>query len=293
MRPDRRIDALVVLGCAALVACQSRRPIQPARAAHYTIGAPWSSAGYWFYPREQLSYEATGLAIVDAPSDPRGRRTADGERYEPQIAAGAHQTLQLPVVLRVRNLQNGREMLLRIDDRGPALPGRVLSVTPRAAELLGMIPGRATPVRLIEEQAPSRYLLGRVEGSPAADVVAAPVGQVEEQSLMPGAPPSATSRSTSPPSDRPEPDASALPDEAVTVAAPEAWSLWIDAGQFSAPGYARRLALQLDGSVRQSGRGRSSVFSVRIGPFDQVGDADAALDRARSAGVTGARIIVE
>jgi rare lipoprotein A len=221
--------------------------------------------------------------------------TADGERYDPARPAASHQTLQLPVILRVRNLENGREITLRVNDRGPASPGRLLSVTPRAAQLLGMVPGHATRVRLEEDEPLSRELLRHVDDAPAPDAIAAPVAAVQEQSLMPGGDERAplspgASRSTPAPASQ---HADPLPHETVTMEPIEPGQLWIDAGHFNQPGYARRLAAELSGMVRQEGHGRSSVFLVRVGPFDLPAEADTALDQARSAGVTGARIIVE
>ena len=70
-------------------------------------------------------------------------------------------------------------------------------------------------------------------------------------------------------------------------------ALWIDGGQFGQRGYADQIAMELGGSVRSEGQGRQVVYIVREGPFQRTSDADAALDQARHAGVTGARIIVE
>ena len=285
--------ALVALCLASVTACERRPQRQPAvERPHYTLGTPWQSGGYWFYPAEALAYHAKGLAIVDAPRGGARTHTADGETYDPARLAGAHQTLQLPIILRVRNLENGLELVLRVNDRGPASAGRLLSVTPRAARLLGMIPGQATRVQIEEDQWLSQALWKQVDDAPAPDIVAAPLDTVQERSLMPGG--RGGVQPVEPPvqeqtaSDAPEPASTA-----VKAGPPDPGLLWVDAGQFSQPRYARRLAAILAGSVHQDGRGRSASFNVRVGPFDRTAEADAALDRARSAGVTGARIIVE
>ncbi len=290
---------ILVLGCLETSGCGRRQPPPEQRTEpRYTLGAPWQSDGYWFYPAEQLAYQAAGLAVVDAPEPGTTRRTADGETYDPERLAASHQTLQLPVVLRVRNLENGREILLRVNDRGPASPGRLLSVTPHAARLLGMVPGRATRVRLEEDQRLSQDLLDQVVDAPKPDVIAAPVGVVQEQSLMNRSQAeiadSRLSLMTIPAQQHPLPQGfPTRPVEAVTMEPVEPGQLWIDAGHFMQPIYARRLAAELAGTVRQEGHGRSAVFLVRVGPFNLPAEADAALDHARAAGVTGARIIVE
>jgi rare lipoprotein A len=285
---------LILLICGSTGACERHRytasnQIRP----HYTLGPPWQSDGYWFYPIEESSYDATGLAVIDVRRTQAWPVTADGEPYDPAVPAAAHQTLQLPVVLHVRNLENGLEIVLRVNDRGPASLGRLLSLTPRAAQLLRMVPGQSTRVHVVEDERLSRLLLLQLDGAPVPDVVAAPVAAVQEQSLMPGGNSGGTARDILPPQEHVGSDPSKQLGEAITMGAADPGRLWIDAGHFNQPGYARHLAALLAGAVRQEGRGRSSSFSVRVGPFDLTADADAALDRARSAGVTGARIIVE
>jgi rare lipoprotein A len=285
----------IMLGCGLLSACERREAPQSSLAhARYTLGAPWVSNGCWFYPAENFAYAATGLAIVDAPRRRATRVTADGEDYDPALATAAHQTLQLPAVLHVRNLENGREVLLRVNDRGPPSPGRLLSVSPRAAQLLGMVPGRPTRVRVVEDELLSRDLLRRVQGAPPPEIAAAPVGAVQEQSLMPAGGGTRTTGTALPSAGDSSPAMSTgVLSDLVTMGPADPGQLWIDAGDFSQPVYARRLAARLAGTVRRNGRSGSAVFGVRVGPFSHVDQADAALDRARSAGVTGARIIVE
>ena len=79
------------------------------------------------------------------PRSGRGRSTANGEIYDPDRLVGAHRTLQLPAIVTVRNLQNGRELRLRVNDRGPAAPGRILGLSPRAAAVAGYPAWRSGP----------------------------------------------------------------------------------------------------------------------------------------------------
>ena len=273
----------MLCSCAALAGCgRQDRAASDAAGARYTVGPAWQGDGAWFYPREAASYDTTGLAVVDRST---AHITADGERYDPARATGASQTLQLPVIVRVENLHNGRAIALRLNDRGPASPGRLLSVTPKAARRLGMIAGQATQVRVTELPGPSQALLAGLPGAPKPDVLAAPRVAVEEQDLMGHNTPTASA---------PEPEPATAPERLVIPdAPPHPGLLWIDAGQFSTPSVARTLAARIGGEARRLGPGRAVVFDVRAGPFDAVAAADAALDRARSAGVVGARIIVE
>ena len=288
------MSAIIILLIGSLLGCSRHRvssseDLQP----RYTVGMPWQSRGYWFYPTEQFSYEATGLAVVDAQEQSSGRQTADGERYDPRLATGAHQTLQLPTILRVRNLENGRELRLRVNDRGPASPGRLLSVTPEAARLLGLLPDQATPVRVIEDEDLTQALLEHVAGAPLPQGTAAPVGALQEQSLMPPEARYSPHESNSSTPNPPRRTGSILFGETVSPNALSPGQLWIDAGEFSTSRYARTVAASVGGVVQQQGYGRSVIFKVRLGPFDTVSQADAALDRALSGRVTGARIIIE
>ena len=73
-----------------------------------------------------------------------GRQTASGETYDMNALTGAHPDLPFGTLLRVENLDNGRSTTIRINDRGPFVKGRILDVSRRAAEDLGMIgPGTA------------------------------------------------------------------------------------------------------------------------------------------------------
>ncbi len=77
-----------------------------------------------------------------------GRSTANGERFNKNAMTAAHRTLPFNACLRVRNLENGREVKLRVNDRGPYSGHRILDVSEGAARKLGMIERGVTRVRL-------------------------------------------------------------------------------------------------------------------------------------------------
>jgi peptidoglycan lytic transglycosylase len=68
-----------------------------------------------------------------------GRRTSSGEPYDMYAMTGAHRTLPLPSYVRVRNLQNGRSVVVRVNDRGPFLQNRLIDLSYTAAARLGML----------------------------------------------------------------------------------------------------------------------------------------------------------
>jgi len=76
-----------------------------------------------------------------------GRRTASGEAYNMYAMTAAHKTLPIPSYARVRNPANGKEVIVRVNDRGPFSPGRVIDLSYTAALKLGVL-GGVTPVEV-------------------------------------------------------------------------------------------------------------------------------------------------
>jgi len=105
--------------------------------ATYIIGAPYKIAGRWYTPREDLSYSRVGEASWYGPGF-HGRRTASGERYNQYAMTAAHPTLPMPTIVRVTNVENGRSVVVRINDRGPFKDGRIIDLSKAAAEKLQM-----------------------------------------------------------------------------------------------------------------------------------------------------------
>lgn len=102
----------------------------------YKVGNPYQIQGTWYYPKEDYEYKETGIASWYG-SDFHGKATANGEVYDMNDLTAAHRTLPLPSVVRVTNLDNGRSMTLRVNDRGPFARGRIIDISRRGAQLLG------------------------------------------------------------------------------------------------------------------------------------------------------------
>ena len=77
-----------------------------------------------------------------------GRRTASGETYDMYQLTAAHPTLPLGTRVLVTNLKNGRAVEVRINDRGPHVPGRIIDLSFAAAQQLGVASGGTIPVRI-------------------------------------------------------------------------------------------------------------------------------------------------
>lgn len=104
----------------------------------YKIGKPYRVAGLWYYPRVDYAYHEKGLASWYGPNF-HGRPTANGEIFDMHKVSAAHKTLPLPSVVRVTNLENGRTLDVRVNDRGPFIRGRIIDLSRKAADLLGFL----------------------------------------------------------------------------------------------------------------------------------------------------------
>ena len=79
-------------------------------------------------------------------------KTANGEQFNPNELTAAHRTLPFGTRLRVTNVATGQSVTVRVNDRGPFIPGRVVDVSHSAAEVLGMIDRGITKVKLEVEK---------------------------------------------------------------------------------------------------------------------------------------------
>ena len=89
---------------------------------------------------QALSYKERGIASWYDESSFLGLKrgnTSLGEKVQAWHISAAHKTLPIPCVVKVTNLKNGKSLKMRVNDRGPFIPGRIIDVTPRAAGKLG------------------------------------------------------------------------------------------------------------------------------------------------------------
>lgn len=129
----------------------------PASKGNYKIGKPYRVGAVSYYPQESFHLVETGIASWYGPNF-HGKRTANGEIFDKNELTAAHRTLQMPSFVRVTNLENGRSVVVRINDRGPFLHGRVIDVSRRAAELLGFIGKGTARVRVEVLEKESRQI---------------------------------------------------------------------------------------------------------------------------------------
>lgn len=285
-----------------LAACTPPPPAQKPQ-PRYTVGQPYEMGGVWSYPREDFALRETGLATI-LPDRRVGRVTTNGEIYDPGLLTAAHRTLQLPAILLVTNLENGLSLRVRVNDRGPSQAGRVVGLSRRAAELLGVSAG-GTQVAIAVDSDLSRALTAGLPQpeAPRIAIETAPREVVQAESLAPPPGTQAAAQVRQGRSPTPvaavavEASAQAVPDrlpEAVSQGYARPGQLYVQANTFTTRSAAQRQAARIGGArVEVIGSGRSAEYRVRLGPYGSVGQADAGLEMVRRSGVSDARILVD
>src|SRR5947199_2745111 len=172
-------------GCATEPARETRSTAGSPGGGSYRVGKPYQIGDSWYYPHEQPSYDETGVASWYGPTF-YGKPTANGEIYDGVGLTAAHRTLPLPVNVRVTNLENGKSLVVRVNDRGPFAQGRIIDVSKRAAELLGFYAKGTAKVRVTylgRADVPNGRSPDDTEPVLARALKAAPTGRVTATSL--------------------------------------------------------------------------------------------------------------
>lgn len=256
------------------------------------VGRPYTVYGVRYHPKVEHDYDEEGIASWYGKKF-HGRRTANGERYNMHAMTAAHKTLPMPSVVRVTNLENGRSLELRVNDRGPFIEGRIIDVSRRAAELLGFRRQGVAEVRvefLIEET----MVLWRSNGMMA---------EVPPTTPEPAAFTAATAAVPVPiPEPTPEPTpTAAAPEPAVLTASAspavpgEAW--YIQAGAFADYPNAETARARLSSigpvHIRTVSNGAYDLYRVRLGPVPAGSHAEEMLVAVERAGYPGSHIVTE
>ncbi len=173
----------------------STAPVSKPGVPGVKIGKPYQVFGVTYYPEDDRGYDRTGIASWYGPTF-HEKATANGEIYNQDDVTAAHKTLPMPSWVEVTNLDNGRSLVVRINDRGPFVEGRIIDLSRRSAQMLGVDrPGlarvrvkrvfpegdwaretAATP-RLVSAPVVSPPVVAPVVGPPAASAgIALPAG---------------------------------------------------------------------------------------------------------------------
>ena len=276
----------------------------------YKVGKPYQVDGIWYYPKENPDYDETGIASWYGEPF-HGRRTANGETYDMNQVTAAHKTLPLPTMVRVTNLDNGRSLVVRVNDRGPFVHGRIIDLSRRSAQLLGFQRKGTAKIRVqaIGDDGSGGRRIAKPD-TPLEErnaAAAAPQTGVQAESLPPPqgaeqAPATPTRRLPQPISNTSDPVRIASADPAAgsssVIQQPVAPTrIYIQAGAFVKYDSANRLGANLVGigptKVTHALVNGQDFYRVRIGPLTSVEEADSVLAKVIGTGYNDARIIVD
>jgi rare lipoprotein A len=274
------LTVVLVYGCSST----SERPkariesAVPPSVRGYKVGKPYQVKGVWYYPQVDYDYAEVGVASWYGPGF-HGRATANGEEYDMNELTAAHRTLPMPSIVRVTNLENGRSIKLRVNDRGPFVGERIIDVSRRGAQLLGFYGNGTARVR-VDIVADESKQLAAALGVPVDTAVAErpteqPVTEVASAYEVPSAEPYQPQLEP-PPQQQPEAEIGQVAMAYAPVAAlPEA------AADESYPGPDPSLLIAdspRETAPAEASRSRSAMY-VQAGAFADVGRADLARRR--------------
>ncbi len=270
----------------------------PMGGGRYHVGKPYEVAGRWFTPREEPNYDKRGIASWYGEAFNR-RMTSNGEWFDMNRLTAAHPTLPLPSYVKVTNTQNGRSVVVRVNDRGPFVGTRMIDMSKRAAGALGFKGQGMAPVRVqligpaplddngthlaamneeLQRGTPLRRMIAAANGGRGEVQLAAVKSEVETEE----------------------------PDTVVAYTPPEQeaqirdfgddQSYYVQVGSFADPGNAERARSELAAAwpvqVAELDGSNGTVYRVRVGPIADRPDADTALEHAVFLGHRDARVIV-
>jgi rare lipoprotein A len=286
-----RVAVLAVL--LAVSSCVQKPPPPPAAPPKFFIGNPYQLQGEWQYPQNFASYDVTGLSAL--PNALPGQIMADNEIYDPNALAAASPVLPLPSIVTITNLVNGWTLEVRVDDRGPAMPGRVIAVTPRVANLLGFPSDGVVEVEVVLNVQKSAALQAALGQGPK--LTAAPEAGIQAQELAPpgGSSPVGPSQELSvQAANTGASDPGAL-SGVVTLVPPSPGPLYVQIPGFGRERDANGTLQELYGMpafVVPVFGGDRTLFAIRLGPYTSVAAADAALQQVLQRGIVNPEIIV-
>lgn len=188
-----------------------------------------------------------------------GRKTSNGEIYNMYAMTAAHKTLPIPTYLQVTNLDNGKKIVVRVNDRGPFHGNRIIDLSYAAASKLGFAQNGT--------------------------------GRVELRALEPGQSTTTTTLATN--------NANGAPPVQAAVSSPSRDQLFLQLGSFIDQNNAESLRVQLAlnnvdlAVVQRTEVDRKNIYRVRIGPIASSEEADTIASRINQLGMGVARIVID
>ncbi len=231
---------------------------------HKKTGKPYRIAGRMYYPLQSAAgYNETGTASWYG-RDFHGKLTANGERYDMHALSAAHKTLPLPTLVRVTNLENGRSVVVRVNDRGPFVKNRLIDLSFAAANALGYTKQGTARVRVQTLGSNTRIASNRpVPRAPARKTTAVVAAAPKIKHKSPAIP-----------------------------------GMYVQLGAFSSTANAARLKAKLSNdypsiSVQPFMRNMQQMYRVRIGPYSDVRNIERTVLLLQRQGHGNAIVVIE
>lgn len=283
-------------------------PITTKSQGHFKVGSQYKVDGKWYQPRETYNFTQTGIASWYGPNF-HGKLTANGEVYDQNALTAAHKTLQIPSIVRVTNLENGRSLIVRVNDRGPFSRGRIIDMSKRGAELLKFKNQGTAKVKVQVLEKESRAVAEAAKQG--IDVSGIEIA-LNEGGPLPGymndidnnqnnsTPTPLTRTASLSPTSIIEPVQTQTlnaPVQTIQEAPLGLGNIFVQTGSFSslpnAQAEAARLSALGNARVYPADINGQTFYRVRLGPVKEVVNADKLLNSAVSAGQNNAIIVVD
>lgn len=249
---------------------------EPVAYAQPYAGPPYQVEGKWYVPTYEPNYDEIGIASWYGPTF-HGKASASGEVFDENAMTAAHPTLPIPSLVRVTNLENGRSVVVRLNDRGPFVDDRIIDLSRAAGKALDMHGKGTARVRV-------QYV-----GPAPAERNPAPVQQVEVRQVVPT--PVKFSMPVMEIASQPLPDLVPAQGPIAVVPPPHAakqYGFFVQAGSFADLGnaHAALAAVKFAGpvSVVEADVKGTTYYRVMVGPWTTRGQAEQAQDRLVEAG---------
>ncbi len=243
------------------------RKLKQSFGGYYKVGLPYKINGVWYVPKEDYTYDKTGIASWYGPKFHR-KRTANGERFNKYDMTAAHPTLPMPSIVRVTNLENGKSVKVRINDRGPFARNRIIDLSKKAAQKLDMI-GQGTArvrVQYLDDESEALFVDKRVRTAAL---------QTLEEKALPGY------------------DALRKEEKSPSASAQqETDTHYIQVGAFSMYNNARsvvdKIRRHAHVALLKQEEGGQPLYKVHVGPYMKANDAEQVLNRIYQLGFADA-----
>lgn len=284
---------LALAACSTMSLPDAPGTIGEAAKPHYKIGAPYKIDGKWYVPKIDEAYDAVGVASWYGDAFHR-KLTANGEIFDKGRISAAHKTLPLPTLVEVQNLENGRRIVVRVNDRGPFVDDRIIDLSHAAADQLGFAAKGLARVRVrYVGEADLSKLAARPGDAATRPGNIAAIKPAASSDPEIGAEPDPLGALIAANTDEVRSPAPAVAPVLASVSPPQ--DIWVELAKLDDLSTLQSMDLNMPDlgpiTVQAEHGGEKVRQSLRIGPFISEAIALASLTRVQAAGFGSARIV--